>query len=120
MLKASGKTNSQTVEGVKKTVDEAKNVVAKAINDVNKDVKKELIKELRTIRKKGTMESFLTDTEKRQLKLKKFIEQNIDKDDNLSNDVKKFIKKLRNAGSEEKKINDVKNEFTAAGSRPFC
>ena len=57
-------------------------------------------------------EQSLTEAEKRQLKLKKFIEQNIDKDDNLSNDVKKFIKKLRNAGSEEKKINDVKNEFT--------
>ena len=110
-IKTVNETNSQTVEGVKKTVDEAKNAVAKAINDVNKDVKKELIKELRTIRKKGTMESFLTDTEKRQLKLKKFIEQNIDKDANLSDDVKKFIEKLRNAGSDETKIAAVKDEF---------
>lgn len=110
-IKTVNETNSQTVEGVKKTVDEAKNAVAKAINDVNKDVKKELINELRTIRKKGTMESFLTDTEKRQLKLKKFIEQNIDKDANLSDDVKKFIEKLRNAGSDETKIAAVKDEF---------
>ena len=42
-IKTVNETNSQTVEGVKKTVDEAKNAVAKAINDVNKDVKKELI-----------------------------------------------------------------------------
>ena len=110
-IKTVNETNSQTVEGVKKTVDEAKNAVAKAINDVNKDVKKELINELRTTRKKGTMESFLTDTEKRQLKLKKFIEQNIDKDANLSDDVKKFIEKLRNAGSDETKIAAVKDEF---------
>lgn len=110
-IKTANETNSQTVEDAKKAVDKAKNAVDKAKNDVNKDVKNELIKELRTARRKGTIESFLTDTEKSQLKLKQFIEQNKGEDGKLSNDVKKFIKDLKAAGSDEKKISALKEAY---------
>ena len=102
-IKTANETNSQKVEDAKKAVEDAK-------KDVKLDVKKELIKELRTASRKGTIESFLTDTEKSQLKLKQFIEKNKGEDGNLSNDVKKFIKDLKAAGSDEKKISDLKKD----------
>ncbi|MDO5307534.1 MAG: hypothetical protein Q4E83_07225, partial [bacterium] len=94
-IKTANETNSQTVEDAKKAVDDAKmnanNVVEKAIKD-------------------SVEPTNLTDAEKSQLKLKQFIEQNKGEDGNLSNDVKKFIKDLKAAGSDEKKINDLKKD----------
>lgn len=94
-IKTANETNSQTVEDAKKAVDDAKmnanNVVEKAIKD-------------------SVEPTNLTDAEKSQLKLKQFIEKNKGEDGNLSNDVKKFIKDLKAAGSDEKKINDLKKD----------
>lgn len=94
-IKTANETNSQTVEDAKKAVGDAKmnanNVVEKAIKD-------------------SVEPTNLTDAEKSQLKLKQFIEKNKGEDGNLSNDVKKFIKDLKAAGSDEKKINDLKKD----------
>lgn len=109
-IKTANETNSQAVEDAKKAVEDAKKVVYDAEKKVKLDVKKELIKELRTARRKGTIEPYLTDTEKSQLKLKQFIEQNKGEDGKLSNDVKKFIKDLKAAGNDEKKISDLKKD----------
>ena len=107
-IKTANETNRQAVEDAKKTVDNAKKVVYDAEKKVKLDVKKELTNDLRKASKKGTIEPYLTDTEKSQLKLKQFIEQNKVEDGKLNDNVKKFIKDLKAAGSDEKKISDLK------------
>lgn len=92
-IKTASETKSQAVEDATKAVEDAKKkaneVVEKAIKD-------------------SVDPTNLTDTEKGQLKLKQFIEQNKGEDGKLSDDVKKFIKDLKAAGSDEKKISDLK------------
>ena len=92
-IKTANETNSQAVEDATKAVEDAKKKA--------KEVVEKAIKE-------SVDPTNLTDTEKSQLKLKQFIEQNKGEDGKLSDDVKKFIKDLKAAGSDEKKISDLK------------
>ena len=95
-IKTASETKSQAVEDATKAVEDAKK---KANVLIENDIKYSSVDPTN-----------LTDTEKSQLKLKQFIEQNKGEDGKLSNDVKKFIKDLKAAGSDEKKINDLKKD----------
>lgn len=104
-IKTANETNSQTVVDAEKEVDSAKKAVDDAKMDANNVVEKAI--------KDSVEPTNLTDAEKRQLKLEKFIEQYKGEDGNikLSDDARKFIKDLRKAGSDETKIAAVKDEF---------
>ena len=104
-IKTANETNSQTVVDAEKEVDSAKKAVDDAKMNANNVVEKAI--------KDSVEPTNLTDAEKRQLKLKKFIEQYKGEDGNikLSDDARKFIKDLRKAGSDETKIAAVKDEF---------
>lgn len=92
-IKTASETKSQAVEDATKAVEDAK----KKANEVVEKAIKESVDPTN-----------LTDTEKSQLKLKQFIEQNKGEDGKLNDNVKKFIKDLKAAGSDEKKISDLK------------
>ena len=94
-IKTASETKSQAVEDATKAVEDAKKKAKEVVEKAIKD---------------SVDPTNLTDTEKSQLKLKQFIEQNKGEDGKLSNDVKKFIKDLKAAGSDEKKINDLKKD----------
>lgn len=92
-IKTASETKSQAVEDATKAVEDAKKKAKEVVEKAIKD---------------SVDPTNLTDTEKSQLKLKQFIEQNKGEDGKLNDNVKKFIKDLRAAGSDEKKISDLK------------
>ncbi len=100
-IKTANETNSQTVVDAEKEVDSAKKAVDDAKMNANNVVEKAI--------KDSVEPTNLTDAEKRQLKLKKFIEQYKGEDGKikLSDDARKFIKDLREAGSDQKKIDAI-------------
>lgn len=92
-IKTASETKSQAVEDATKAVEDAKKKAKEVVEKAIKD---------------SVDPTNLTDTEKSQLKLKQFIEQNKGEDGKLNDNVKKFIKDLKAAGSDEKKISDLK------------